>query len=60
MIVADALRAARKVIADERAVLVSCCTIGGDLATLDADAGPDLETYDATLAKIDAALETLP
>ncbi len=56
-IVTDALSTARTVIAAEREVLIHSCTLGGDLATLDAAARPDLETYDAALAKIDAALE---
>lgn len=56
-IVTDALSTARTVIAAEREVLIHSCTLGGDLATLDAAARPDLETYDAALAKIDGALE---
>lgn len=60
ILVADALSTARTVIAADREVLIRSCTLGGDLATLDAVARPDLEIYDAALAKIDAAMETLP
>lgn len=57
--VSDALVTARAIIADDRAVLIRSCTLNGDLATLDADARPDLETYDAALSKINAAMESL-
>ncbi|WP_292085369.1 MULTISPECIES: hypothetical protein [unclassified Brevundimonas] len=56
----EALTDARRIITEERTVLVACCTVGGDLATLDPTASPHLAEYDAALAKIDAALETLP
>lgn len=56
ILVADALSAARTVIAADREVLIRSCTLGGDPRC----ARPDLEIYDAALAKIDAAMETLP
>lgn len=54
----DALKEARKVVAEGRQTLVECSTLapGHDLATLDPLSREGVDEYDAALAKIDAAL----
>lgn len=58
-VIREALTDARAIIVTEREVLIASHTVRGDLATLDNEVRSDPETYDAALAKIDAALETL-
>ena len=54
----EALKEARKVVAEDRQTLVECSTLapGHDLATLDPLSREGVDEYDAALAKIDAAL----
>lgn len=52
----EAVKQARETIQIERDHLVDCCTVGGDIRTLDAGAKPDVGRMDAALAAIDAAL----
>lgn len=59
-VIQDALATSRRIITEERVVLIACCTVANDITTLDPSAAPHLAEYDAALAKIDAALEALP